>query len=158
MRGALAILGMLWMVSVPAWAGDLDELSFMTGHWVAANGDDHYEEVWFAPRSGTLPGSFRWVFPNGRQVLEFLVIEETDEGVFFRFKHFNPDYTAWEEEPNSYRLASVEEDAATFERISENTDVPRTLSYSREGNILTFVGTGDNEREASLVLEFRLAQ
>lgn len=158
MRGALAIVVMLWMICLPVRAGDLEALSFMSGHWVAANGDDDYEEVWLAPRAGTLPGSFRWVFPNGRQVLEYLVIEETDEGVFFRFKHFNPDYTAWEQEPNSYRLASVEDDTATFERISDNTDVPKTLSYSRDGNRLTFVGTGDSEREAPLVLELRLVQ
>ncbi|MBD3648285.1 MAG: hypothetical protein HUJ31_12730 [Pseudomonadales bacterium] len=155
MRRIVARALTCWLISLPAQAGDLDALSFMTGHWVAA-GDDNYEEVWLAPAAGTLPGSFRWVFPNGRQVLEYLVIEETDEGVFFRFKHFNPNYEAWEKEPNTYRLTAVDESSATFERVSDNMDVPKTLSYTREGNTLSFVGTGDSEREEPLELNFRL--
>ena len=73
-----------------------------------------------------------------------------------RFKHFNPDYTAWEaNEPNSYRLESLADGEALFLRISDNEAAPLRYSYTREGESLTFRGAGE-EGEQPLVLEFTL--
>ncbi|MGE0623821.1 MAG: DUF6265 family protein [Pseudomonadales bacterium] len=138
-----------------ASAADLDRLTFLAGHWTGAGGEA-YEEVWLEPRGGTMSGSFRWVFEDGRTVLEYLVIEASGGEIVFRFKHFNPDFVPWEkDEPNVYRLVSVAGTSATFERISANTRVPKTLIYIREGNILTFRGLGDDPADEPLVLVFR---
>ncbi len=137
-----------------ASGAELQQLGFMSGHWLGAGGEP-YEEVWLEPRDGTLPGTFRWVIPDGRQVLEFLVIEETQDGVYLRFKHFDTDYVPWEAgEPHVYRLTAVAGSSATFERVSSNTDAPRTLFYKRDGDTLTFRGTGDHPEEDPLVLVF----
>lgn len=146
------------LVLLPSLAGaaGLERLAFMAGHWVGADGAA-YEEVWLEPLGGTMPGSFRWVFEDGRQVLEYLVIESAGDEVLFRFKHFNTDYVPWEkDEPNVYRLASAEGTSATFERISDNARVPRTMIYVREGDTLTFRGLGDDADDEPLVLVFRL--
>ena len=136
-------------------AADLDRLAFMAGHWVGAGGEA-YEEVWLEPRGGTMTGSFRWVFEDGRQVLEYLVIEATGDEVLFRFKHFNTDYVPWEkDEPNTYRLTSIAGTLATFERTSGNTRVPKTMLYLREGDTLTFRGLGDDPDNEPLVLVFK---
>jgi len=151
---AFAAATLMLLPSLAA-ATDLDRLAFLSGHWVGANGEP-YEEVWLEPQGGTLPGSFRWVFENGRQVLEYLVIEAAGNEVLFRFKHYNSDYVPWEkDEPNVYRLVSVNGTSATFERISSNANVPKTLIYVREGDTLTFRGLGDDPADEPLVLAFR---
>jgi len=140
---------------MPAAAAQLDDLEWLSGHWVAANGD--YEEVWLAPAGGTMVGSFRWVFPNGRQVLEFLVIEESEDDIVFRYKHFNTDYEPWEKEaPNTYRLLEVDTNRVSFVRTSDNSKVPYTMTYTRAGDRLTFVGAGaPGSTEEPLKLEFQ---
>ncbi len=144
----------LGFAALGASGAELRQLHFMSGHWLGAGGEP-YEEVWLEPRAGTLPGTFRWVLPDGRQVLEFLVIEETEDGVYLRFKHFGTDYVPWEAgEPHVYRLTAAEASSATFERISNDRNVPRTLFYRRDGNTLTFRGIGDDPDDAPLVLVF----
>lgn len=155
MVGLRVLIVCFALIPLLASGAGIDRLSFMAGHWVGGKGEN-YEEVWLEPKSGTITGSFRWVFDNGRQVLEFIVIEETDEGIFLRFKHFHPDYVPWEkDEPNIYKLSSVEGMSATFERVTDNSDVPKTLSYSRDGDMLRFRGTGDDPEDV-LLLTFTL--
>lgn len=147
---AVAALGGLQ----PAAAGELESLAWLSGHWVSEDGTA--EEVWLAPRDGSMAGSFRWVFPDGDQVLEYLVIEETPEAVWFRFKHFGTDYEPWEKDaPNTYRLEGTADGSATFVRTSTNDRAPLRIVYSRQGDRLTFRGEGD-AGEDPLVLSFKL--
>jgi hypothetical protein len=153
LRGPVLIV-VAALLPLPSAGLELDQLAFLAGHWIGAHGEP-YEEVWLEPRAGTIAGSFRWVFPGGRQVLEFLVIEETEEGVFLRFKHFGTDYVAWErDEPNTYKLTTVEGASATFERVSDHPNVPKILFYGREGDTLTFRGSSHDPADDPLVLVF----
>jgi len=148
-----SICGVALLAASQAGASELKKLDWLAGHWAA--GDGAYEEVWLAPSGGSMVGSFRWIFPNGRQVLEFLVIEETDGGVLFRFKHFNTNFEPWEKlEPNTYRLERLTEDSVTFIRTSESDKAPLKLNYSRQGDALKFTGEGEENDDAPLVLEF----
>lgn len=147
----LCVIALLSMSQ--AVAAELAKLGWLAGHWVAADGS--YEEVWLAPSQGSMVGSFRWVFPDGGQVLEFLVIEESEDGVLFRFKHFNTDFEPWEKQaPNTYRLEKLTDSSVTFTRILDNDKVPFKLHYSRQGDALTFTGEGDPGNGDPLVLEF----
>lgn len=139
---------------ITAHAGELDRLSWLAGHWVSPDGAA--EEVWLEPKGGSMAGSFRWVFPNGKQVLEYLVIEETESEVIFRFKHYETSFQPWEkDEPNTYRMAELTDSRVLFVRISGNDKVPARYSYEREGDTLTFRGEGKPGDEP-LVLTFRL--
>lgn len=146
----------LLLAAPGALASELEKLGWLSGHWVSADGAA--EEVWLEPRGGTLPGSFRWIFPNGRQVLEYLVIEETGDGVVLRFKHFETNFEPWEkDEPNSYRLQSMDGQRASFERISGNAKVPQFLHYSRDGSRLEFRGETEGDDDP-LLLTFTLRE
>jgi hypothetical protein len=145
----------LLLIAPGALASELEKLGWLAGHWVSP--DEAAEEVWLEPRGGTMAGSFRWVFPNGRQVLEYLVIEETEDGVMLRFKHFNTDFEPWEkDQPNTYRMRSVDQQQAEFDLINDNPGVPRQLTYVREGDTLKF--RGETEGEEPLLLTFKLRE
>lgn len=143
----------LGLFAAPVNAAELDDLAWLAGHWVTDDGSA--EEHWLEPRGGTMTGQFRWVFPNGGQVLEYLVIEEKDGAVIFRFKHYGTDFVPWEkDEANAYRLVDLDEHAVTFERISANTKVPQSYRYERDGDRLTFRGESEGSDEP-LVIEFQ---
>ncbi len=142
-------------ISSPSNAVELIDLEWLSGHWFSD--DKAYEEVWIAPKAGSMSGSFRWVFGNGKQILEYLVIEEKNKQIFLRFKHFETDYIPWEkEEPNLYKLESLLDRQVTFTRLSENSKAPLKLIYRRDQNHLYFTGVGDAGEEP-LELAFVLA-
>ena len=140
------VLALALSVSNSCRAVELSELEWLSGHWFSD--DKAYEEVWIAPKAGSMSGSFRWVFANGKQILEYLVIEEKDEQIFLRFKHFETDYVPWEKgEPNLYKLESLKDRQVTFTRRSKNSNVPLKLVYRRDTNRLYFTGFGDAGEE-----------
>jgi hypothetical protein len=142
-----------WLINTSAWAFDLNQLGWLSGHWVSDDGAA--EEVWLAPRGGSMTGSFRWVFPNGSQVLEYLVIEQKGEDITFRFKHFGTDFVPQEKnEPNTYRLVDLTADTVTFKLISDNPKAPQRYQYRRTGDTLTFRGERPDMGEP-LVIEFK---
>ena len=73
----------------------IDQLAFFAGHWSGDVVGGVAEEGWFAPSGGTMIGAFRVMQNNVTLFSEFFLIEESDEGIIFRFKHFNNDYTTW---------------------------------------------------------------
>lgn len=131
----------------------LSDLDFMTGHWVSPS-SNNAEEVWLAAKGGTMTGSFRWVVPNGPHVLEYLVIQETEQGVVLRFKHLRPDYSAWEETPNYYELTETQTGLAVFTNRGDNKHVPERMIYTQPAaNELHFRGESSGDDEP-LILKF----
>ena len=138
----------------------IDDFAYMSGHWVAANGED-YEEGWFPPKGGIMSGMFRW--PNaggsGRYLLELLTIAEEADGIVFRFKYFDPEITASVEgEANTYELIDYKPNCATFELVTERTGVPEVVNYcSPDENTLLarVVKRGMPIAEADFVLTYK---
>ncbi len=158
---ACAITALLWFRALPAQADavfSLSDVAWMEGHWVMQRDGGQAEEIWMAPLDRSMVGSFRWAVPGQMHVLEFLVIEEKDGVVTFRFKHFNKDYLAWEEAPNVYRLIRVEDRTATFENVSWNGKVPQNIIYSSLAtDRLIFKGESPDGEGEPLILEFNRA-
>lgn len=162
------LIGALFLVAVNSETGaedspspSLSDIAWMEGHWVMETGAGRAEEIWMAPANGSMVGSFRWFIPDQMHVLEFLVIQETGNGVTFRFKHFDKDYRAWEEDaPNSYRLDAVEGQRAEFVNLDWNGKVPQRIIYMiPEPDRLLFRGESpDAEDSEPLLLEFTRAK
>lgn len=144
------------LAETPAFS--LADLAWMQGHWITRGDDGLAEEIWMAPLDGSMVGSFRWAVPGRMHVLEFLIIEQRNDEVTFRFKHFDRDYRAWEESPNAYRLVRVEGNSARFENVAWNGRVPQVIHYlSLASDRLTFRGESPDADGEPLVLEFRRA-
>ena len=86
--------------SAPALAEQaysLKDVAFLEGAWLGGDEDFIFEETWTAPAGGVMTGMARGAAGGELRVLEYIIIAETEDGLTMRFKHFNADFTTWEE-------------------------------------------------------------
>ena len=126
----------------------LDDVSWLVGDWVGTAFGSQIEEVWNPPSAGSMVGLFK-VFQEEVGFYEIMLLVEEDDSLSLKVKHFNADFSAWEEKTEhvTFRLVAIEEDAIHFSG----------LSFYRTGSD-EFVGYiamryGDEVREE--VLEYR---
>ena len=75
----------------------LTDMAFLAGHWRGEEGLV-FEEIWSAPEGGVMTGMARGVADGQLRVLEYIIVAEEEDGLVMRFKHFNADYSTWEED------------------------------------------------------------
>lgn len=138
-------------------APTIAQLDWMVGDWKGELFGGHSEESWLPPRGGTMVGVFRLSRDDRTSVIELLVIEEQEHGVFLRFKHFSPSYRAWEDAPLIFRLETADSRRAVFES-PDPQQKPRRMTYSRDGDTLTCLveGPEDEGDEGSFEAVFTL--
>lgn len=114
--------------SPPARSTDLD---WLAGAWQGPAFDGVADEIWSAPIAGSLMGIYRLVVGGQVKFYELIVIEEEEDSLVLRIKHFNPGLQGWEEKDQAieFPLVAIEPgvayfDGLTFLRISdEDLDV-----------------------------------
>jgi len=135
------------------------ELSWLTGNWHGQNGQDPVEEHWSPLRGNTLMGMFRWVKNGKVQFYELIAIEQEEENVFMRIKHFDPKLVGWEDRDSAHEwlLVQLEGKEAVFLEFDkpdarwaiyrlESDD--RLVSYfTREDGAVTETGTFEYARQ-----------
>lgn len=126
----------------------INQLAFFAGHWSGDVFGGIGEEAWFAPNAGTMLGSFRHMKDDVTTFSEFFIIEETDDGIIFRFSHFNNDYTTWEDAkgtgPLEFKLVSVENNTAIFDANNDYSPDYMRYMLTENGQLAIKVG-GINE-------------
>lgn len=135
----------------------LDDLAFLEGHWRSAGSPtSSFEEIWSAAEGGVMTGMARGLSKGNVSVLEYLVIAEDDVGVVMRFKHYNPDFTTWEEDgPVTLRLTALEGSDATFSATPPSETV-KSIRYfiGDDGSLRSEVSTDDGTARNSFTLVF----
>jgi hypothetical protein len=103
----------------------IEDAAWLAGRWVGEGFGGQMEEAWAPPVGGQMIGHFRYWREGQPQFYEFLIMEVADGGLRMRLKHFNPDFTTWEER----------EQWTTFEPVSVGADgiVFDGLTIVREG-------------------------
>jgi hypothetical protein len=103
----------------------IDDAAWLAGRWVGEGFGGQMEEAWAPPVGGQMIGHFRYWRDGEPQFYEFLVMDVVEGGLRMRLKHFNPDYTAWEDR----------ETWTTFEPVSVSPEVIvfNGLTIRREG-------------------------
>ena len=91
-------------------------LAWLAGKWLGVVGKDPVEEYWTAPAGDSLLGMFRWLAGETVRFYEILVIEEEEDGLVMRIKHFDPGLKGWEEKEAAvnFDLVQVTEQEAIF--------------------------------------------
>jgi hypothetical protein len=112
----------------PSPAATLEILSWLTGRWTGEGLGGFNEEIWSEPRGGVMMGMYRHLKQDKPLFYEFLMFVEDKGTVALKLKHFNPDFTGWEEKERTvdFTLVKVEERAVhfnglTFEREGDDT-------------------------------------
>ncbi len=107
------------------------DFAFLTGMWSGEGFGGQSEEMWMPPSNGRVFGIFTQTNDGELVFTEYMEITEEDSGWVLRLKHFNPDFSGWEEKDDyvTFRLESVSENKAVF----------GGLSYEVSGDKLTIL-------------------
>jgi hypothetical protein len=113
----------------PSPPATLSSLAWLQGHWVGEGLGGVSEELWSPAAGGTMMGMYR-LLKDGKPVFyEFLMLVEENGTVAMKLKHFNPDFTGWEEKTGfvTFKLVAVEDRAVHFDGLSFLRDADDSL-------------------------------
>lgn len=157
----LLVVCALACVTVPAAAGDprptVADLSFLEGRWTGENDGELYEEIWSAPRAGSVMGVYREMKGDRTTFYELLVVQESGGRLMLRLKHFTETLVGWEEKDKAVDLPVVRfaKDEVVFE--SDDKNRMTRLTYRRVSPT-ALVAVLERKRDDKLLTnEFRYA-
>jgi hypothetical protein len=98
----------------------LEDVDWLVGDWVGTAFGQTFEEVWNPPSAGSMVGLFKLTGNEGVQFYELMLLTVDAGTLSLKVKHFNADFTAWEEKADfiDFRLVKVEPDAIHFSGLS----------------------------------------
>lgn len=109
-------------------AASLNDVSWLVGSWAGEAFGSSFEQGWNPPSAGSMIGFFKLFDDNGVAFYELLLLVEEKGSLSLKVKHFNADFTAWEDKEDyvTFRFIKAAEDAVhfsgiSFYRIDENT-------------------------------------
>jgi hypothetical protein len=139
----------------------LSDLEWISGSWSGSGLGGEVEEHWTAASGGTMLGAFRLVVEGEVRVIEYLMITEEEDRIVYRFKHFRPDYTTWEDDrPLEFTLIEVSANEAIFHSEVPDQSGPRRLTYrlSDDGGLSVVVAGSDEEGNLDEGFEVRFTR
>ncbi len=87
-------------------AATLEDAGFLVGSWKGTAFGEKMEESWSAPSGGTMVGTFKLFNGDEPAMYEILLLTVEEGTLSLKVKHFNPDFTAWEDKEDyiNFRL------------------------------------------------------
>ncbi len=109
-------------------AATLDDVSWLVGNWSGEAFGSTFEEGWNPPSAGSMIGFFKLMDGDDVVFYELLLLVEEEGSLSLKVKHFNADFTAWEEKADYVTFRYIKSDdvaihfsGISFYRIDENT-------------------------------------
>lgn len=101
-------------------AATIEDVAWLAGNWQGEAFGDVFEEVWNPPSAGTMIGMFKLLNEGEVAFYELLLLVEEEGSLSMKVKHFNPDFTSWEEKEDyiTFRLVRLEPNAIHFSGLS----------------------------------------
>ena len=89
----------------------LNDVSWLVGNWVGTAFGAQIEEVWNPPSAGSMVGLFKVIRDEQVSFYEIMLIVEEEGSLNLKVKHFNADFSAWEEKTEhvTFRLVAIGE-------------------------------------------------
>lgn len=131
----------------------LDSVGWLVGRWRSADGERAIsEEHWSAPAAGGMVGMFRMTTRERAGVYELLLLEQQNDGVWMRMRHFRPQMVAMEQEPISLKLTSAGTGKLIFENPKDNR--PKRITYEvNDDKLVVTVETERNGQPTSFTVK-----
>lgn len=125
--GWAALSALLLMAAAPADVA-IDDLAWMSGRWESVSGERWVEEIWSAPRGGTMFAMSRTGSGDSLVEFEFIRLQRGEDGIlaFLASPGGRPAVP--------FRLIESGATSATF--ANPGHDYPQRIRYEREGDIL----------------------
>jgi hypothetical protein len=101
-------------------AATLNDVSWLVGNWSGEAFGSTFEEGWNPPSAGSMIGFFKLMDGDDVAFYELLLLVEEEGSLSLKVKHFNADFTAWEEKADyvTFRYVKSDADAIHFSGIS----------------------------------------
>ena len=101
-------------------AASLEDAGWLAGSWDGECFDQRCEEVWNPPSAGTMVGFYKLYGDEGVRFYELMVLVVENGSLIMKIKHFNADFSAWEDKAEfvSFPLVKVEPEALHFRGLS----------------------------------------
>ena len=101
-------------------AATLADASWLVGSWTGTAFGQRFEQVWNPPSAGSMIGFFKLYSDDGVSFYELLQLRVEDGSLSLKVKHFNADFTAWEDKADfvDFRLVKLGDNALHFGGLS----------------------------------------
>ncbi len=98
----------------------IDDARWLVGSWHGIAFGERFEETWDPPSGGTMIGTFKLFRGDEVAMYELLLLTVENGTLSLKVRHFNPDFTAWEDKTDdvTFRLVKKTDDALHFSGIS----------------------------------------
>lgn len=114
----------------PRPAATLADVSMLVGAWRGEAFGKTFEETWNLPSAGSMVGMFKLVDGDDVAFYELMLLVEEEGSVSMKVKHFNPDFSAWEEKAEhvTFHFIRSDQDELHFSGLSFYRDSDDTLT------------------------------
>lgn len=127
---------------------NVEQLDWLVGQWEGEGFGGRSQEAWLPSTGDMMTGIFVQSGDHGMQFSELIYIVPRDGSLVIRLKHFNADFSGWEddsaESPVEFPLVAIEDDAAYFSGLTyelvapDRLEIHLRLSQGGETRIETF--------------------
>ncbi len=124
-----AFIGTTIAFAQPATSFTLKDVAWFAGPWRSPASEKMLaEEHWSEPAGGAMIGMFRLVNGEKPVIYEFLLMEETKDGVFMRLRHYKTAMADVDKEPIRLKLVKSSKSEAVFE--NPDNEKPKRITYA----------------------------
>ncbi len=120
---------------------DINNYSWLAGHWTGDGFGGVSDEVWSLPAGGAMMGVYRNIQDGKVVFYEFITLDETG----MKLKHFTPEMKSWEEKEDFVHFEMIEAtpDKLTFKGLvferKSDTEMDISLKMQENGEVRTEV-------------------
>lgn len=120
---------------------DINNYSWLAGHWTGDGFGGVSDEVWSLPADGVMMGVYRNIQNGKVSFYEFITLDETG----MKLKHFTPEMKSWEEKEDFVHFELVEATAnkLTFKglvmELKSETEMDISLKLKEKDEVRTEV-------------------
>jgi hypothetical protein len=133
----------------------IDCLLWLGESWRGEKDSGLIEEQWSKPEGDTMMGMFRWIKDGKVFFYEFMTIEQTEEGLILRIKHFNQGLIGWEEKEKSFSCVLTQLDGEKAVFFAREEEKPLWLVFERmENSLKIYFDSGVDSPKPENIFQF----
>ena len=101
------MMGLLALAAAAIQPAAIDQAGWLAGRWVGEGLGGEVEESWAPAAGGQMVGHFQLVKAGKPVFYELMLLDAQADGLRLRVKHFNADFTAWEDKADWHSFEPV---------------------------------------------------